>query len=289
MTYRMRLVPVVAAALTLLPTIAAAACPDAKTIDAMAQAFFKKTPAPLLPSDASLDDAYCAQKKYVALLSRDLGKVVGYKAGLTNKPLQERFGAKEPLFGVMFAQQFLASGISVDTQWLGVRPQYEADLIVTVKDERINEARTPVEALRSLSEVFPYIEILDLPAEVKSLNLATIAAYDIVSRSGVMGKGIPVQATAEFVEALANMESTTTDDTGRVIQIAKGSDILGNPLNVVLWLTRFANAQGYRLRAGDVLSLGAMGRFYAVEAGRTIKIRYTGLPGGDSEAVVTFR
>jgi 2-keto-4-pentenoate hydratase len=104
-----------------------------------------------------------------------------------------------------------------------------------------------------------------------------------------MGKGIPVQASAEFIEALANMESTTTDDTGRVIQIAKGSDILGNPLNVVLWLTKFANAQGYRLRAGDALSLGAMGKFYAVEAGRTIKIRYTGLPGGDSEAVVTFR
>lgn len=288
MTFRIRLRSVVAAALILLPAVSAAGCPDEQTIDAMAEAFLTKTPGPILPSEASLDDGYCAQKKYLALLSSALGTPVGYKAGLTNKPLQERFGAKEPLGGVMFAPMLLASGTSLDAKY-GVQPVYEADLIVTVKDERINEARTPEEALRSLGEVVPYIELLDLQAEAKSLNLATIAAYNIVSRHGVTGKGIHVEATAEFVEALANMESITTDDTGRVIQTAKGSDILGNPLNVVLWLTRHVNAQGHRLRAGDVLSLGAMGKFHPTEAGRTIKVRYIGLPGGDSEAVVTFR
>ena len=277
-----------AAVLTLLPAVAAAGCPDEQAIDAMAKAFLQKTPGPILPRDASLDDGYCAQKKYLALLSSDLGNPVGYKAGLTNTPLQERFGASEPLGGLMFASMLLPSGTSLDAQY-GVRPVYEADLIVTVKDERINEARTPEEALRSLGEVVPFIELLDLQAEATSLNLATITAYNIVSRHGVTGKGIPVEATAGFIEALANMQSITTDDTGRVIQIARGSDILGNPLNVVLWLTRHVNAQGHRLRAGDVLSLGAMGKFHPTEAGRTITVRYTGLPGGDSEAVVTFR
>lgn len=288
MSLRTCILSVVAAILILRPDVAAAGCPDEETIKAMAQAFSEKMPGPILPNDASLIDGYCVQKKYLELLRGHLGDPVGYKAGLTNKPLQERFGAGEPLGGVMFASMLLPSGTSISAKY-GVKPVYEADLIVTVKDERINEARTPEEALNYLGEVVPFIELLDLQFEAKSLNLATIAGYNVVSRHGVIGKGIPITAAAGFVDALANMESITTDDTGRVIQIARGSDILGNPLNVVLWLARHINSQGQRLRAGDVLSLGAMGKFYPVEPGRTITIRYTGLPGGNSEAVVTFQ
>jgi 2-keto-4-pentenoate hydratase len=286
---RLRVPSVIAAALIALPFNAAGACLDQETADAMAQAFVQKTSGPSLPAETSLEQAYCAQRMFLATLRDDLGAPVGYKAGLTNRQLQERFGAREPLGGMMFAPMLLPSGTALDANY-GVRPVYEADLIVTVTDERINEASTPEEALQSLGEVVPFIELLDLvPGEPKSLNLATIAAYNIVSRHGVTGKGIPVQATTEFIEALANMESVTTDDTGRVVQVAKGSDILGNPVNVVLWLIRHVHAQGGRLRAGDVLSLGAMGKFHPTEPGRTVKVLYTGLPGGDSEVTVTFR
>ncbi|MBI1397221.1 MAG: hypothetical protein GC151_14710 [Betaproteobacteria bacterium] len=289
MSLRMLVAQFVAAPFFLLPVAGSAACPDEHMIDAMARAFLSKASGPILPSDTSLADAYCAQEKYLARLGKDLGRPVGYKAGLVNKPIQKRFGANEPLSGVMFAPMVLPSGTTLDARY-GVRPAYEADLIVTVKDEQINEARTPEEALRNLGEVVPFIELLDLvPGEPKQLNLATIAAYNVVSRHGVMGKGIPVQVTPEFAEALAKMVSVTTDDTGRVIQVARGSDMLGNPLNVVLWLVRHVNDQGHRLHSGDLLSLGAMGTFRATEAGRTIKVRYTGLPGGESEAVVTFR
>ena len=85
------------------------------------------------------------------------------------------------------------------------------------------------------------------------------------------------------------MEAVTVDETGQEIERAEGRAILGHPLNVVLWLVEHVNAQGQFLRVGDVLSLGTMGTFRPVEAGRTISVRYTGLPGGDSEAVVTFR
>ena len=49
------------------------------------------------------------------------------------------------------------------------------------------------------------------------------------------------------------------------------------------------NAQGQSLRPGDILSLGTMGSPRPVEAGRTITVRYTGLPTGQSEASIAFR
>ncbi len=289
MTIRIKRIGLLAALGVLLSAAAATACPDDRSVGATVEAFLTKTPGPGYPDDTSLEDGYCAQGKYLALLSETLGDRAGYKAGLTNKPLQDRFGAAEPVGGVLFKSMLLPSGTEIEADF-GVRSVYEADLIVTVADERINEARTPEEAVRYLGEVIPFVELLDLiVAEGEPLNLATIAGYNVVSRYGVVGEGIPVEPSTAFIEALGKMESVTVDDTGHEIQRAQGTAILGHPLNVVLWLVEHVNAQGERLQPGDVLSLGAMGTFRPTEAGRTITVRYTGLPTGDSEAVVTFR
>ena len=289
MTIRIKRIGLIAALGVLLSAAAEAACPDDRIVGATVEAFLTKTPGPGYPDGTSLEDGYCAQGKYLALLSETLGDRAGYKAGLINKPLQDRFGAAEPVGGVLFESMLLPSGSEIEADF-GVRSVYEADLIVTVADERINEARTPEEAVRYLGEVIPFVELLDLiVAEGEPLNLATIVGYNVVSRYGVVGEGIPVEPTSAFIEALGNMESLTVDDTGREIQRARGTAILGHPLNVVLWLVEHVNARGERLHPGDVLSLGAMGTFYPTEAGRTITVRYTGLPSGDSEAIVTFR
>ncbi len=289
MTIRIKRIGLLATLALLLSAAAAAACPDDRIVGATVEAFRTKTPGPGYPDGTSLEDGYCAQGKYLALLDETLGGRAGYKAGLTNKPLQDRFGAAEPVGGVLFKSMLLPSGSEIEADF-GVRSVYEADLIVTIADERINEARTPEEAVRYLGEVIPFVELLDLiVAEGEPLNLATIVGYNVVSRFGVVGEGIPVEPTSAFIEALGNMESVTIDDTGREIQRARGTAILGHPLNVVLWLVEHVNARGERLHPGDVLSLGAMGTFYPTEAGRTITVRYTGLPSGDSEAIVTFR
>ena len=71
--------------------------------------------------------------------------------------------------------------------------------------------------------------------------------------------------------------------TGRIKIASESQETAG------LIIDEHVNTQGRRLFPGDVLSLGAMGTFRPAEAGRTITVRYTGLPGGNSEAVVTFR
>lgn len=289
MTDRIRIAPFLAVAGMLFPATAAIACPDDRTVAATAEAFLTMTPGPGYPAGTSLEEGYCAQAKYLRLLEKELGARAGYKAGLTNTALQERFGAAEPVGGVLFESMLLPSGSEVAAA-SGVRLAYEADLIVTVADERINGARTPEEAVRYLGEVIPFVELLDLVlADGEPLNLATIAGYNVMSRYGVVGEAIPVEPTPEFIEALGNMEALTVDETGQEIERAEARAILGHPLNVVLWLVEHVNARGQSLRAGDVLSLGTMGTFRPVEAGRTVTVRYTGLPGGDSEAVVTFR
>ena len=81
-----------------------------------------------MAAEAGLDDAMCAADLLVEQLKTDLGEVVGYKAGLTSKPLQERFGVREPVRGQLLAGVLLQDGATSCRPALALRPLYEADL-----------------------------------------------------------------------------------------------------------------------------------------------------------------
>jgi len=90
-----------------------------------------------------------------------------------------------------------------------------------------------------------------------------------------------VEATPEFVQALADMEAVFTDETGTVIQTEPGSNLLGHPLRVVLWLIDEMLSRGESLQAGQFISLGALGQLFPLnEGGKTYTLTYIGLPGG---------
>jgi 2-keto-4-pentenoate hydratase len=98
-----------------------------------------------------------------------------------------------------------------------------------------------------------------------------------------------VQPTPEFVQALAEMETVFTDETGAVLQSAPGANLLGNPLNVVLWLVDEMKRRGTPLQAGDRLSLGAPGKLFPLkEGGKTYSYALKGLPGGTTTVSVTI-
>ena len=58
-----------------------------------------------------------------------MGKVIGYKAGLTNPAVQKRFNTDKPVWGKLYEGMVLPSGATVDAAF-GARPLYEADMLV---------------------------------------------------------------------------------------------------------------------------------------------------------------
>src|SRR3712207_235520 len=123
---------------------------------------------------------------------------------------------------------------SSDLAAFGARPLFEADLLVRVAAEGVNEAKTPEEVLRYVSEVRPFIELSDLVlAEGEAMNGPTITAINVGARQGVTGAPIAVERTPEFLRALADMNVTVTDSAGQEIVKAPGKAVLGHPLNSV--------------------------------------------------------
>lgn len=236
------------------------------------------------PEGLSAADAACTRAKFNASLEAAHGRPVGYKAGLTNPAVQKRFQATAPVWGALYAPMLLKDGAIVDAAF-GARPLFEADLLVRVSNVRINQARNVEDVLQSIDQVIPFIELPDLMVDTPAkINGHVLAAVNVGARYGVVGTPIPVQRTAEFSQALRDMQVVVSGN-GAELDRGRGSDVLEHPLNAVVWLAQALQADGVKLKVGDVLSLGSFSKLMPPKPGLAVQVRYNGLPGNPAVQV----
>lgn len=266
---------------------ASAACPSDEAVAAYASDWLARTPAKL-PAIETMTDALCMRDKLLAGLEKSGGRVVGYKAALTAKAVQERFNAKEPVTGVLLDSMIVKDGATVPAAY-GARPVFEADMVLVVKDEGVNGAKTPEEALAHISAMRPFVELPDLSlAQGEKLEGLQLAAINGAARLGVLGAEVPLAVGAATVKALADVKVVMTDGSGATLAEGIGAATLGNPLNSVVWLAADLAKSGRRLKAGDLISVGSFSPLTPPKTGQTVTVRYDGLPG-TPKVSVTFQ
>jgi 2-keto-4-pentenoate hydratase len=275
--------------LVLTPMLAQAEMPSDSAIGAVADAWLAKRLAPGLGAQMTMAEAVKVQAAYAALVGKDLGDVVGYKAALTNPAVQQRFGYDRPLRGTLFAKMILPGGAKVPAAY-GARPVFEADLVAVVGDAgKLMAAKTPLEALEGISVFRPFIELPDLVFDpAVKLDGTVLAAINAAARLGVLGESVRLPATEESVARMADMQIDVLDQTGARLGGGKGADVLGNPLQAVLWLAESLRAEGKSLKDGDLLSLGSFSALMPPKAGSTVTVRYTGFSFVPVEVGVRF-
>lgn len=281
--------PLMACVLVLVLAVAAwAEMPSEASIKAVADAWLAKKPAPGFGT-MTMAEAVKVQERFQALIARDVGRVVGYKAALTNAAVQKQLGYDRPIRGTLYEKMILPGPARVPATF-GVRPLVESDLIAVVGDAaKLMAARTPLAALESLSEIRPFIELPDVlfDPQVK-LDAPHLVAVNAVARLGVVGAPVRLPATADSVTRLAEMQIELVDQTGAALGKGKGSNLLDNPLNAVLWIAESLRTEGKTLKNGDLLSLGAFTQLGPPKPGATVTARYTGLTAAPVEVSVTF-
>jgi 2-keto-4-pentenoate hydratase len=284
----MRLLAAIVAILVAGPALAQSPCGPTDHAAALADAWIKRQAAKSPGEALTMQEAVCTQANLVQRLSKSQGKVIGYKAGLTSPAAQQQLGVAMPVMGVLLANMMLPDGAAVSADF-GPRPLFEADMLVTVKDDGINQARTVTEVVRHLSTLQPFIELPDLVlAPGEKMTGPVIVAINVGARSGVVGDPVPVLATPEFVNALADMQVSISAD-GAEISKAPGKTILGHPLNAVLFIAEEVQRRGGKLKAGDILSLGSFSRLTPPKPGQKVVARYEGLPTGPMTVSVSFK
>jgi 2-keto-4-pentenoate hydratase len=283
--------PMFAGVLLAAVSLAHAEClTDAQAV-ALFDAYVAKTPG-ANPEGLNEADGACTRAKLNALLAKRYGAVVGYKAGLTNPAVQKRFNYDKPVWGVLYEGMLLGNGAVVEAGF-GARPLYEADMLVRVKSGAINQAKTPAEVLDAIDQVIPFIELPDLMVQAPpKLNGPAVGAINVGARMGVMGQPIEIpRYRAEryaLLDALRDMTVILADGHGAELARGKGSDILGHPLNAVVWLAEALAKDGRAMKPGDLISLGSFSPLLPPKAGAGASATYFGLPGA-TPVSVTFK
>lgn len=232
----------------------------------------------------TMADGACHQDQLVDRLGETLGAVAGYKAAATSAGAQRQLGLDGPVLGVLFEGMIRPAGATVAVSE-GARLIFELDLLARVGSEAINEATTREEALAAIDAFVPFVELGDLMVpKGAAITGPLLQAMNAGARLGVAGEPLPADGLA--VEDLAAASGQLLKD-GSVVAEAPATALLGHPLDAVLWIVREANARGWTLREGDVLSLGSMGRFQLASPG-AVSATYEGFSAEPATVAFTL-
>ncbi len=256
----------------------------------LATSYLNKTTVPPIPNHLTLTEAKTIQNQFITAIIPQLGKPVGYKAGLTNQSIQAKFNLSEPLRGILLEKMLLKNPAIVANNF-GIKPVLEGDLMVRIGSEDINTATTHQEILASLDAVIPFVELPDLVYDQGvSINAPKLLVINLGARLGVIGEPIALQPTPEWENRLENVEVIILDESGNQLATGKSDALLEHPLNVVLWLRDSLKAEGKTLKPGDLLSLGSITTMIAIPENSTIRVQFLGLnPEDAAEISIQFK
>jgi len=192
-------------------------------------------------------------------------RIVGRKAGLTAKAVQQQLGVDQPDFGVLFDDMRVADGGHLDPARC-IQAKAEAEIAFVLAADLPSPDTTPEQVGAAVATVHAAIEIVDSRiADWKITFADTVAdngssAFFVLAEDGKPLPGLDIW-TAGMVMQI----------NGETVSLGAGAAALGHPLNAAAWLARTLAARGEPLKAGDVLLAGALGPMVAIKPGDKVE------------------
>ena len=210
--------------------------------------------APFTDDDPSLGmaDGYAVQSELVKLILADGDRILGYKAGLTSKPMQTMLAVDQPDYGPVLASTVYRDGDDVS---LGrfIQPKIEAEIVLVMGEELRGPGVTVDDAHRAVRGAAAAMEIVDSRFADWRIKLADTVA-DMASNGAVAisENEVPLDELDVRLIGMVLTRNGTLVDTGA------GAAALGDPLAVVAWLANTLGADGIALEPGHVVMTGAL-------------------------------
>ncbi|CAM3452304.1 fumarylacetoacetate hydrolase family protein [Nocardioides dubius] len=254
-------------------------------IDAAAERLFQaiSTNTPCDPvrdliGENDIEAAYQVQERLIAARVEAGGVVVGRKIGATSKAVQDQLGVDQPDFGVLLADMEYTEDQIVPMSRL-LQPKVEAE-VAFVLGKDLAEGPLDIAQVRdAIDYAVAALEIVDSRIENWNISFGDTVADN--ASSGLYVLGTERRTLDEFEPV--DVEMSMTID-GVEVSTGNGAACLGDPLNAVAWLAKYARDFGVPLRAGQVLLSGALGPMRPVEPGQVVTATISSL----GSATATF-
>jgi 2-keto-4-pentenoate hydratase len=237
--------------------------------------FRSRRPTEILPAElypANLDEAYAIRRAFEEIEeATGRGVIAGYKIGLTTPVMQKLCGVNEPCYGAIFAREVhhhRAALSSRDYCRLGV----ETEIALRLGDDlpEVGNLEQVASAVESCMAAIELIE--DLRYDYKRLDAAAMVAGNVWNAGVVLGRPMIDWAALDLAQLTARLSIN-----GREIGNGKGGDVMGHPLNALVWLAGKLVAAGTPLRRGMIVMTGSMVSIQYPTAGDQLLVEISGL------------
>jgi len=214
----------------------------------------------------TLDQAYQIQLGMIDRRVAGGERHIGWKVGLTAKPIQEQFGFHEPVFGCILQSE--PSGSTLRAAEL-IAPGFESELCLRMGQD-LSGTVTMAQARAAVAGVHPALEIIETRGDL-SAQIALAMADNAQQKMVVLGE--PVALADKRLDQVA----CRVDLNGATVAEGVGAAVLGDPLNSVVWLAGKLREFGRTIRAGDIVMTGSFVRQFPLTKGDGVRVMFDGI------------
>jgi 2-keto-4-pentenoate hydratase len=196
----------------------------------------------------------------------------GYKIGLTTPRMQAMCGVDQPVAGVVFARRLHTSPATVAVapfMHLGVESEIAVQLAESLPAAELDENNV----LACLARVCAAFELIDdSAADYKELDAVSLIADNAWNAGLVLGPSMPAKDFARLKDRAGVLFRN-----GEALDRGNSTDVMGDPLQVIIWLARHLAARGVRLQPGQWVSTGSIVTTKFVAVGERYRFEIEGL------------
>lgn len=184
-----------------------------------------------------------------------LGKVAGYKVGATTAAMQSYLGVDMPAYGRIMEASIFPSGASIEASRF-CRPGIECEIAVRIgADIPLRDADWTREDLGEyIAAIGPAIELVENRyGDFLGAGFGTLIADDFFHKGCLLGDFIEDWRTIDMPQV-----SGRTVINGEQVATGDGAQVMGHPLESLVWLANKLQSQDRSLKAGEVVLTGSM-------------------------------
>ena len=226
---------------------------------------------PLNDAAFSEADAYGVQARFVDELCGGGDVVVGHKVALTTRAAREHLGVHEPCYGCVTANYVYANDADVPVGSLA-NPHIEAETAFVLGEDLRGPGVTPIDVMRATRGILPALVLVDLKVEG-----AGIQAADVIIHNALHGGLVAGSRLYPLGRLHLQYEGVTVEHNGALHGSGTGFEVMGNPINPIVWLANKLAEHGGFLKAGEVIISGSMVEPVRVRPGDYVRATYSRL------------
>lgn len=193
------------------------------------------------------EQAYLAQ---ACLVNHSNKQVVGYKAGLTTRNAQNKFGINSPVMGVLFNSSAENKTILIHPNkaihWLELEFMFRVNIEVNA----LSDLSKPIEEI--VDGIAPAVEVpVILFKDISTISGSDIIASNVGAYKYMFGEFKPIN---KMINRAYNIEIVRNGET----LIHHKITTLANQITSLRWLLKKALLEGYSIKPNQVFLAGSL-------------------------------